>query len=224
MWPVGIPPINGSVSSVTIPNAQCPVCGEAVFYYCNEYGSSVYFDELGPTWPKHPCTDHASIIHPIARSVNVVTSYSRAPRWSSEGWHLSTINYVNSIDRYVREISLHDKATSTDRLLYATTRQATGNLDITGIFAGRTLVFFRRIRPGVFALSTLEPTLRSVQFETFSSRITLHEQMYSVGRLQRGKGYHTRSQNTMFNGKTNSSVQTETTLSRAFARAKQNNS
>lgn len=40
------------------PNAECPVCGQAVFFYRNEHGSRVYFDELGPPWPKHPCTDH----------------------------------------------------------------------------------------------------------------------------------------------------------------------
>ena len=40
------------------PNAECPVCGKSVFFYQNEYGSRVYFDELGPPWPKHPCTDN----------------------------------------------------------------------------------------------------------------------------------------------------------------------
>jgi len=39
------------------PNASCPVCGASVFYYQNELGSRVYFDELGPPWPKHCCTD-----------------------------------------------------------------------------------------------------------------------------------------------------------------------
>ncbi|MCY1139795.1 hypothetical protein OWR29_17480 [Actinoplanes sp. Pm04-4] len=38
------------------PNATCPVCGASVYFYANEYGSRVYFDELGPPWPKHPCT------------------------------------------------------------------------------------------------------------------------------------------------------------------------
>ncbi|MBO6586780.1 MAG: hypothetical protein JJ953_11790 [Gracilimonas sp.] len=45
-------------SSFTIPNANCPVCGDNVFYYENEHGSKVYFDELGPPWPKHPCTSN----------------------------------------------------------------------------------------------------------------------------------------------------------------------
>lgn len=40
------------------PNARCPVCKEPVFFYANEFGSRVYFDDLGPPWPKHPCTDN----------------------------------------------------------------------------------------------------------------------------------------------------------------------
>ena len=41
-----------------IPNAKCPVCGDAVFFYANQHGSRVFFDDLGPPWPKHPCTDN----------------------------------------------------------------------------------------------------------------------------------------------------------------------
>jgi len=52
------------------PNANCPVCNERVFYYQNESGSRVYFDELGPPWPKHPCMD--LVAGPIPRSVGPV--------------------------------------------------------------------------------------------------------------------------------------------------------
>ena len=38
------------------PNTACPVCGALVYFYANEFGSRVYFDEIGPPWPKHPCT------------------------------------------------------------------------------------------------------------------------------------------------------------------------
>ncbi len=41
------------------PNATCPECGALVYYYENLYGSRVFFDDLGPPWPKHPCTDKA---------------------------------------------------------------------------------------------------------------------------------------------------------------------
>lgn len=40
-----------------IPNAKCPVCGAAVFFYSNDAGAAVFFDEVGRPWPKHPCTD-----------------------------------------------------------------------------------------------------------------------------------------------------------------------
>lgn len=43
------------------PNASCPVCGCAVYFYKSPYGGSVYFDELGPPWPKHVCTDHVDL-------------------------------------------------------------------------------------------------------------------------------------------------------------------
>src|ERR1700730_5163655 len=56
------------------PNARCPVCGDAVYFYANEHGSRVYFDDLGPPWPKHGCTDNprepasASSVGPTRRS------------------------------------------------------------------------------------------------------------------------------------------------------------
>jgi hypothetical protein len=45
------------------PNATCPVCGASVFFFQNEHGSRVYFDELGPPWPKHPCTSGDAAAH-----------------------------------------------------------------------------------------------------------------------------------------------------------------
>ena len=47
---------NSVASTYVTPNAECPVCGAAVFFYRNGNGSRVFFDELGPPWPKHPCT------------------------------------------------------------------------------------------------------------------------------------------------------------------------
>jgi hypothetical protein len=43
--------------SYTSPNARCPTCNAQVFFYRSPFGGRVYFDELGPPWPKHPCTD-----------------------------------------------------------------------------------------------------------------------------------------------------------------------
>lgn len=44
-----------------VPNAACPVCGQSVYFYANEHGSRVYFNELGPPWPKHGCTDRRQV-------------------------------------------------------------------------------------------------------------------------------------------------------------------
>src|SRR5258707_14507847 len=42
------------------PNATCPVCSAKVYFYQNQHGSRVFFDELGWPWPKHPCTDNST--------------------------------------------------------------------------------------------------------------------------------------------------------------------
>lgn len=71
------------------PNATCPVCGAAVFFYQSPYGGRVFFDELGPPWPKHPCTDSgASGSGPAVPSNRAVpAAISRtSPRAPREGW------------------------------------------------------------------------------------------------------------------------------------------
>lgn len=43
------------------PNGKCPVCRKPVFFVRPQNGGSVYFDSLGPPWPKHPCMVQASL-------------------------------------------------------------------------------------------------------------------------------------------------------------------
>jgi hypothetical protein len=69
--------------SLTIPNAQCPVCGSDVFFYQNETGSRVFFDELGPPWRKHPCTDNR--IWRYSLNVRIRHTRSASPK-SRTGW------------------------------------------------------------------------------------------------------------------------------------------
>src|SRR5947209_2664214 len=35
---------------------RCPIC-KAVVYFVRHNGGSVWFDQLGKPWPKHPCMD-----------------------------------------------------------------------------------------------------------------------------------------------------------------------
>ncbi len=81
------------------PNARCPVCDAPVFFYQSPYGGRVFFDELGPPWPKHPCTDtNANVVTLLSpreqasfrpddpsfsnQSVEKTTQYM----WQQNGW------------------------------------------------------------------------------------------------------------------------------------------
>jgi len=71
-------------ASFVNPNATCPVCGEQVFYYESPFGGRVFFDELGPPWPKHGCTSST----PEARlGTTIQPRLSQTePQWQGTGW------------------------------------------------------------------------------------------------------------------------------------------
>jgi len=47
----------GDYRSFTHPNEDCPECHRPCFSYPNNGESKVFFDSLGPPWPKHSCAD-----------------------------------------------------------------------------------------------------------------------------------------------------------------------
>lgn len=72
------------------PNARCPVCKDPVFYYQSENGGRVFFDDLGGTWPKHPCTDRPGWRWPADTEFRMkeadVRERSSPPGWRRNGW------------------------------------------------------------------------------------------------------------------------------------------
>lgn len=81
----------GGFARLVRPNADCPVCGRPVFFYQNSFGSRVFFDELGPPWPKHPCTMHAPADKAAATVITVSADRLRSQeqfdaieRWSAD--------------------------------------------------------------------------------------------------------------------------------------------
>jgi hypothetical protein len=75
------PVILSKRDSILNPASNCPVCGAKVYFYSNEYGSRVYFDEVGPPWPKHPCTD-------LSLAINSDEAYRNTFETSSWGvWY-----------------------------------------------------------------------------------------------------------------------------------------
>jgi hypothetical protein len=63
--------VTSKSSCLVIPNARCPVCQAFVFYYSNDFGSRVFFDQLGPPWPKHGCTDNPRTLMPRNMSLKL---------------------------------------------------------------------------------------------------------------------------------------------------------
>lgn len=61
------------------PNANCPVCGERVYFRQLDNGGRVFFDALGGTWPKHPCTDSSLDARPDVDHAGQRTPLAEAP-------------------------------------------------------------------------------------------------------------------------------------------------
>lgn len=76
--------------SFTNPNARCPVCKASVFYHQSENGGRVFFDQLGPPWRKHPCTDRPTWRWPASTEFRLkeedVGEPRSVPDWQREGW------------------------------------------------------------------------------------------------------------------------------------------
>ena len=95
-----VPPISQSWDSYVVPNAACPVCGKAVFFYHSPYGGRVFFDELGPPWPKHRCTDRTS-----APKALLATPSPVIPKWLSNGWKPFFLSSISRTYKFVLEIT-----------------------------------------------------------------------------------------------------------------------
>jgi hypothetical protein len=84
----------GSYESYVNPNARCPVCRSDVFFFQASNGGRVFFDELGPPWPKHACTDSSqkpTVFHSTdsSRKPRVFHSFEGLmpkPKWATDGW------------------------------------------------------------------------------------------------------------------------------------------
>lgn len=91
------------------PHAKCPVCGAEVFFYASENGGRVFFDELGPPWPKHPCTDRIDTYlrekvewFPSNREPLQAKTYA----WQKSGWTPFVVSQVVSLPPSFRNCQL----------------------------------------------------------------------------------------------------------------------
>jgi len=110
--------------SYTVPNAKCPCCGEDVFFYRSPYGGAVFFDELGPPWPKHPCTITEKQSNYLEFS-SASASYSsfgskgrRTYKWQNHGWHPGLCPRLEEPKTGVFKLTVNSEGTT--RSLYFT--------------------------------------------------------------------------------------------------------
>lgn len=91
---------SGATARLVRPNGECPVCKQPVFFYQNANGSRVFFDELGPPWPKHPCTafhaqgdvETAALISPTYKDLRAQDEFEFVQIWAGDDADLAFRN------------------------------------------------------------------------------------------------------------------------------------
>ena len=145
-----VPRIHRSLESYTNPNAKCPVCGDAVFFHQSSDGGRVFFDELGPPWPKHHCTDNGSV--PIRLYGYETNSVIRTPSCMEQGWNPLFILAVLSRHKYVYEVNCNYQDSAIT--IYFIKRRSRHPSFIEGITRD-TIAFLKSSRNGHHEVSLL---------------------------------------------------------------------
>jgi len=101
-----------SIESFTIPGAKCPVCGDTVFFYQSCNGGKVYFDELGPPWPKHPCTNREINTEQIVSKTN---AKNMDFLWQKNNWMPFLVSDISSKNKSYRLKGILGK---NDKIIY----------------------------------------------------------------------------------------------------------
>ncbi|SFG23797.1 hypothetical protein [Neptunomonas qingdaonensis] len=77
VYPVKYAQLNLSENETYTRPTRCKGCGRYVFYYQNDSGSKVFFDDLGPPWPKHECSGSGRTSVPMYAEFNWVKNKYR---------------------------------------------------------------------------------------------------------------------------------------------------
>lgn len=144
--------------SYTVPMV-CSVCGNAVFLYQSKYGGSAIFDELGPPWPKHPCSDGARAVQLPASVASDQSLPARRYSWQKVGWLPFTDLKVDSVGS--KHIRLHGTHNSQLLTLYIPVTTVDAGADpVTQITDSP--IHARRMIDGTYELAFLTQDFRPV--------------------------------------------------------------
>lgn len=103
--------LRNEYDSFVIPNAICPVCGANVFFYQSPFGGRVFFDELQPPWPKHPCTNNSIVSQFQHLKTENIHRKKIKNKWSPVSLHKS---YLRFFDDYIVIAGTINKRDSTE--------------------------------------------------------------------------------------------------------------
>jgi hypothetical protein len=162
-YPTYVPPPQFDAYETFVnPNARCPICTLPVFFYQSEYGGRVFFDELGPPWPKHPCTDNG-------REPLELDSYSGSIdlpfHWQKDDWKPILRCKIDSVDPFVWRISGLIGGVETGLFL---DRDLAGN----HIFAGLKLLMAqcRAVASGEYRVSLYTAVYDLIELTAYAKR------------------------------------------------------
>lgn len=130
--------------SFTNPNARCPVCGASVYFYQSAFGGRVFFDQLGPPWPKHACTDNGTI--PFLNN----SKSNHLPSWFDHGWRPFRLDQI-------KNVGLAFKISGTTLDLEDPFQIKRWYADNTEDLSMYDLLYIRRVNKGVVEISYFNP-------------------------------------------------------------------
>lgn len=156
-----MPPITNTRTSYVNPNAACPVCGDPVYFYQSPNGGRVFFDELGPPWPKHPCTDNRSIPKQLIATPNTEKVY----KWQEDGWEPFYITEISKLYKYVLELKGECKGRQIKLYVRRNAHSAIDHVN------NRCIAYLRKIDDGSFDFSLITPTGTPISISAFLTLI-----------------------------------------------------
>ena len=155
-------------SSYTNPNARCPVCGASVFFYQSTEGGRVFFDELGPPWPKHPCTSPLgkTIFRP---SYSIFSGPVRTYKWQTDGWVPFDIDSIKPQPPMFKVSNIKVSMNGESLSLYSNLKE----------LPVRAPILIKKLEDGLYEISTVQfpnssTPASEIKFKAYCHQITAH--------------------------------------------------
>lgn len=150
----------------TKPNARCPVCSASVFFYTLENNGRVFFDEIGPPWPKHACTAGAAEPDPTSAGDGSSLRRQAQGRSADGGWRRLTQVAVEVAEQ--NTLRLSGKLEGQDLVAFVRS-DVFGDMSAPATYLGESYIQTRPSRTSRFDLALLTPELRPILIVGFAT-------------------------------------------------------